>query len=88
MTGISFRALPMAQFTTLQKRVFPVYFRLQVGLTALTIATFPANGLLDLIRSGWWSWAPLAVNLGIALLNQHVYGPRTIAWLVRRIHQG
>lgn len=45
LTGIAFRSLPRAAFTTLQKRVFPVYFRLQTGLVLLAAVTVPWRGL-------------------------------------------
>ncbi|KAL2050415.1 hypothetical protein ABVK25_009249 [Lepraria finkii] len=44
MTKICYDALPMPAFTTLQKRVFPVYFRLQSLLFLLTAATHPPYG--------------------------------------------
>ena len=87
MTKICFQALPMAQFTTLQKRVFPVYFQLQVGLVALTAVTHPPMSVVSLID--WWGdYVPLAVALGISTLNMLVYGPKTQEVMIERIHQG
>lgn len=87
MTGISFQALPMAQFTTLQKKVFPAYFRLQVGLVVLTALTHPPRSLVSL-RGSWGDYIPIAIALGTSALNLLVYGPRTQDVMVERIHQG
>lgn len=87
MTKICFQALPMPQFTTLQKKVFPIYFKLQVGLLALTAATHPPLSLLSLSKH-WWEYVPLAVALGVSGLNLVVYGPRTEKVMIERVHQG
>ena len=87
MTKVCFQALPMPQFTTLQKRVFPIYFRLQVGLVALTAATHPPMSLISLVDC-WQDYVPLAVALGVSTLNVLVYGPKTQEVMVERIHQG
>ncbi len=78
----------MTQFAKLQQRLFPVYFRSQVGLAALTLATVPGHGSLELLSAEWPAIASLAVTLGMALLNQQVYGPRTATWMLKRIQQG
>lgn len=88
MTKICYEALPMAQFTTLQKKVFPAYFRIQVGLVALTAITFPLHSILSLVRAGWVFWAPLGTNFCMAALNWLVYGPRTQDAMIKRSHQG
>lgn len=87
MTKVCFQALPMAQFTTLQKRVFPIYFRFQTGLIALTAVTHPPGSLVSLC-SWWGDYVPLAVALGISSLNMMVYGPKTQEVMIERIHQG
>lgn len=87
MTKICFRALPMPQFTNLQKRVFPAYFKIQVGLVALTVVTHPPMSVVSLLH--WWGdYVPLTVALGISALNMLVYGPKTQEVMVERIHQG
>ena len=43
----------MKEFLVLQKRLFPVYFGTQVGLTALTAATCPPYSILSLLRNPW-----------------------------------
>ncbi|CAG7946931.1 unnamed protein product [Penicillium nalgiovense] len=87
-TKICYQALPMKEFIILQKRLFPVYFGTQVGLTALTAATHPPYSILSLIQDPW-SVAPLAVAGLTGCLNWFIYGPRTTtATLVRRALQG
>ena len=87
MTKICFNALPMSAFTTLQKRVFPAYFRLQSLLLLLIAATHPPHGPLSLaVAPG--DLVPLALGGAMAALNLIVYGPRTQETMVERIHQG
>ena len=87
MTGLSYRALPKTQFRSLQKRVFPVYFRTQILLVIATAATHPPYSFLSLSRS-WHEWTPLTIMLGTCFLNWKIYGPRTLAAMVEMIHQG
>ncbi|KAL9585329.1 MAG: hypothetical protein Q9212_001588 [Teloschistes hypoglaucus] len=86
MTKICYRALPMSAFTTLQKRVFPAYFRIQSILLFLTAATHPPYGPLSLIKSPG-DWIPLVLGGVLAALNLITYGPRTQDMMVERIHQ-
>ena len=88
MTKVTFRALPPAQFANLQKRVFPAYFKLQVGLAVLAIITIPTRDGITSRLSLWRSSVSLAANLALALLNQWVYGPRTISSMIQRNRQG
>ncbi|KAJ5512109.1 hypothetical protein N7463_001661 [Penicillium fimorum] len=86
-TKICYQALPMKEFIVLQKRLFPIYFGAQVGLTALTAATHPPYSILSLVQDPW-SVAPLAFAGLTGCLNWFVYGPRTTtAMLVRRALQ-
>ena len=87
MTKVCFQALPMPQFTTLQKRVFPLYFKLQTGLIVLVAVTHPPMSLVSLINC-WWDYVPIGVALGVSALNLVVYGPRTQEVMIERIHQG
>lgn len=87
-TKICYQALPMKEFIVLQKRLFPIYFGTQVGLTALTAATHPPYSIFSLVQDPW-SVAPLAVAGLTGCLNWFIYGPRTTtATLVRRALQG
>ncbi|KAI9676072.1 MAG: hypothetical protein M1817_000815 [Caeruleum heppii] len=86
MTKICYLALPMPQFTTLQKRVFPVYFRMQVLLIALVAVTHPPGSLISLVRR-WYDAVPLAFTMGMAVLNLITFGPRTQQAMIDRIHQ-
>ncbi|KAL9600097.1 MAG: hypothetical protein Q9179_003327 [Wetmoreana sp. 5 TL-2023] len=87
MTKICYNALPMSAFTTLQKRVFPAYFRLQSILLLLTAATHPPFGPLSLVSLPG-DLIPLAFGGALAALNLIIYGPRTQEMMVERIHQG
>lgn len=87
-TKICYQALPMKEFIILQKRLFPIYFGTQVGLTALTAATHPPYSIFSLAQDPW-SVAPLAIAGLTGCLNWFIYGPRTTtATLVRRALQG
>ncbi|KAJ5365927.1 hypothetical protein N7517_008813 [Penicillium concentricum] len=86
-TKICYQVLPMKEFIVLQKRLFPIYFGTQVGLTALTVATHPPYSIFSLVQNPW-SVAPLAIAGLTGCLNWFVYGPRTTtAMLVRRALQ-
>ena len=87
MTKVCFQALPMAQFTTLQKKVFPVYFKIQVGLLAAVAITYPPASLLSLSKCRR-DIAPLAIAFAVSTLNLIVYGPLTEKIMVERSHQG
>ncbi|KAK3172758.1 hypothetical protein OEA41_006082 [Lepraria neglecta] len=86
MTKVCYNALPMPAFTTLQKRVFPAYFRLQSLLFLLTAATHPPYGPVSLVSSAG-DLAPMALGGALAVSNLVVYGPRTQEAMVERIHQ-
>jgi hypothetical protein len=87
MTKISYQALPRSAFTTLQKRVFPVYFRVQsLGLLFVAL-TAPPYGPVSLLqaRTEWISLVVAGLTAGLNLL---VYGPRTNDLMIERVHQG
>ncbi|MCJ1458213.1 hypothetical protein MMC28_008584 [Mycoblastus sanguinarius] len=86
MTKVCYDALPMSAFTTLQKRVFPIYFRTQSLLLLLTAATHPPHGPFSLLTS-LGDLIPLTIGGAMAVLNLSVYGPRTQNMMVERIHQ-
>lgn len=86
-TKVCFNALPRSAFTTLQKRIFPIYFRGQVILLLLTAMTFPPHGLPSLVRRKS-DWIPHIVAGATALLNVFVYEPATRAAMVACTHQG
>ncbi|KAJ8126827.1 hypothetical protein O1611_g6811 [Lasiodiplodia mahajangana] len=86
VTKIAHVSLPRSAFTTLQKRLFPIYFRGQSLLLLLTIATIPSRGPLTLIASKAVR-IPFAIAGVTATLNLLVYGPRTRRIMIERIHQ-
>jgi hypothetical protein len=81
--------LPRPQFTTIQKRLFPIYFCAQTLLVALTIVSYPftAASQIYIVKIG-----PDAVLLGmaqvLAVANLFIYGPRTSTAMTEIIHQG
>lgn len=92
---IAFRALPRAQFSTLQKATFPAYFTLQTVTPLLMILTYPSPlGFHSLIPSSSTqsSTDRLAMTLiGTMLvtgLGNLVYvGPETTRIMQERKHQ-
>lgn len=85
MTKVCYQALPTAAFTTLQKKVFPIYFRLQTLSTTALILTYPF-GLPRLVKG--WDGTMLLLIEAIGLLNWRWYGPLTSRIMSLRIHQG
>lgn len=87
MTKVCYQALPMSAFTTLQKRVFPIYFRIQTLLIILTAVTYPPYGPVSLIfRIS--DLIPMTLAGATAVLNLGIYGPQTQKAMIERIHQG
>ncbi|RYC63370.1 hypothetical protein CHU98_g2870 [Xylaria longipes] len=86
VTKICYVSLPRSAFTTLQKRLFPIYFRGQSLLLLLTIVTIPPYGPVTLIANKV-AWIPFAFAGVTAALNLLVYGPRTRQLMIERIHQ-
>ncbi|KAH8899902.1 hypothetical protein GQ53DRAFT_740909 [Thozetella sp. PMI_491] len=85
-TKIAFVALPTSAFHSLQKRLFPVYFRTQTALVLLTAITFPAHSLRSLIVNKA-DWIPFLIAGITAVLNLIIYGPRTAKVMIDRVHQ-
>jgi hypothetical protein len=86
-TKICFQALPRSAFTTLQRKIFPVYFTLQGSLVAYLILTYPPYSLVSLVDS--ITDAALLATVGsLACLNLFRYGPKTSSAMMERIHQG
>ncbi|CAK1363567.1 unnamed protein product [Cercospora beticola] len=86
-TKVCYQALPASAFTTLQKRIFPVYFQIQTALLIVTVLTAPPYGPVLLIQKKR-DWVPLVFASGMTLLNLFIYGPRTQTAMMERIHQG
>ncbi|KAI8629605.1 hypothetical protein F5Y19DRAFT_71739 [Xylariaceae sp. FL1651] len=86
ITKICYDALPRSAFTTLQKRLFPIYFRSQSLLLLLTAITIPSHGPLTLIANKA-AWIPFTIAGTTAALNLVLYGPRTRQIMIERIHQ-
>jgi hypothetical protein len=87
MTKVSYQALPRSAFTTLQRRVFPIYFQSQSILLLIVAATFPPHGPLSLFGQRG-DWIALTMAGLPAALNLLVFGPRTKDLMTERVHQG
>lgn len=87
MTKVTFQALPRSAFTTLQKRIFPIYFQGQALLLLLVVATRPPYGPVSLVQQKQ-DWIPFAIAGVTAGLNLLMYGPQTQRFMVERVHQG
>ncbi|PVI01555.1 hypothetical protein DM02DRAFT_717840 [Periconia macrospinosa] len=74
---VAHQALPYESFTTLQKQLFPTYFRCQSALLFITAVTLPRYGPLSLFRAGWKILTPFIVAGAVATLNAVYYGPMT-----------
>ncbi|KAK0710569.1 hypothetical protein B0T21DRAFT_297865 [Apiosordaria backusii] len=86
MTKISYRALPKSAFRSLQKQVFPFYFRLQIALTIATAVTIPSHGLLDFTEDKL-IWIPHVVALISAMSNIFMFEPFTRKAMIQVTHQ-
>ncbi|KAF2649994.1 hypothetical protein K491DRAFT_668008 [Lophiostoma macrostomum CBS 122681] len=86
ITKVAYQALPRSAFTTLQKRLFPIYFRSQSLLLVLTAITYPPYGPASLakVKGDWITFVIAGITAG---LNLMVYGPRTSRAMVERIQQ-
>ncbi|OJD28818.1 uncharacterized protein BKCO1_11000012 [Diplodia corticola] len=87
MTKLCYTALPAPAFTTLQRQVFPVYFRLQCLLLVATALTHPLAPPSNANAPPPVDAALLAVAGATAFANWLKYGPATAAAMVARIHQ-
>jgi hypothetical protein len=101
---VAFKVLPRAQFSTLQKATFPVFFALQSVLGLALMVTYPGEKLLGvgnqyirenvgfsglLADSNRWSiFAPLATIFVTSVLNALIIGPATTKTMKERHHQG
>lgn len=87
ITKIAYQTLSRTAFTTLQKRLFPIYFQSQSLLLVVLAATYPPYGPVSVIekKRNCMSFAIAAITAG---LNLTVYGPRTKNLMIERIHQG
>ena len=87
VTKITHKTLPRSAFTSLQKRLFPVYFFGQSALLFLTIVTIPPAGPLSLIADKT-TWIPFSIAGMTSVLNLLIFGPKTRRVMIERIHQG
>jgi hypothetical protein len=86
MVKVAYSSLPTEAFTTLQKHVFPIYFRGQCTLLILSVVTFPHGPAALFHTKG--DWIPFLVAGITAALNLAVYGPRTSRLMMIRRFKG
>lgn len=86
MTRLAFQSLPRSAFTTLKRRVFPVYFRSQTLLLTVAALTLPPSGPVSLVKTS--NSITFALAGGTALLNLLIFGSRTQRIMLERIRQG
>ncbi|CAD0089103.1 unnamed protein product [Aureobasidium vineae] len=101
---VAFKVLPRAQFSTLQKATFPVFFALQSVLGLALMVTYPGEKLLGvggqylrentgfsglLVDSNRWPvFVPLATIFVTSVFNSLIIGPATTKTMKERHHQG
>ncbi|KAI0023894.1 hypothetical protein F4780DRAFT_728263 [Xylariomycetidae sp. FL0641] len=86
VTKICYRSLPRSAFVDLQKRLFPIYFRVQAVLLLVAALTIPPRGPFSLIAKRG-NWIPYTIAGVATLLNVAVYGPRTRKIMLERVEQ-
>ncbi|CAI6340770.1 unnamed protein product [Periconia digitata] len=84
---VAFQALPYEAFTTLQKKLFPTYFRCQSTLLLLTATTIPPYGPLSRGARDWRVFAPLIITGITAVLNLVYFGPKSSRLMMVRRFQ-
>jgi hypothetical protein len=72
---------------TLQRKVFPVYFTIEMTLVMATAVTYPGGSVSALSHNNV-DLALLGVALGTSGLNLLVYGPKTSEALINRNQAG
>jgi len=95
---VAFRALPRPQFSSLQQKIFPIYFGLQTALPAVLALTYPgintALGKAPSSLAGTFSEAnrwdvlvPILTVFVTGLINTVYVGPATTKIMKERKHQ-
>lgn len=94
---VAYRALPRPQFSSLQQKIFPIYFSMQTALPAVLALTYPGSKLFGTANSlpgtftesnRWSVLAPILTIFTTSLLNMVVVGPATTNIMKERKHQG
>lgn len=93
----AYRALPRAQFASLQSALFPVYFSIQTAAPVILALTYPGDRLRNvpsgpsgLIAAGdkWGTLIPVLTIFATSLSNLVMVGPWTTRVMKERKHQG
>jgi hypothetical protein len=83
---IAYRALPRAQFSTLQKAIFPPYFTLQTLAPLAMWLTYPRSLLRPIAHDKFNAYL-ISTMFVTALLNLVYVGPQTTEVMRLRKHQ-
>ncbi|CRK42296.1 hypothetical protein BN1723_019004 [Verticillium longisporum] len=84
-TKVCYQALHRSAVTTLQKHLFPIYFKVQSVLVLTTIITYPL-GPRSLLSSPE-DLVPLNLAVITACVNFLVFGPQRLTKMICCIHQ-
>ena len=85
VTKVCYTTLPSDAFIRLQRRILPIYFRMQSALWLVTALSFPPTGPWSLVQGDAADWASFPIGALCAVLNLLVFGPNTMrAMLARR----
>jgi len=96
---VAYRALPRAQFSSLQQAIFPVYFSMQTALPVILALTYPGERTAIAFRPSSLSGVletqnrlhvltPLLAMFVTSLANLVAVGPATTRIMKERKHQG
>ena len=92
---VAFKALPRPQFSSLQQKIFPVYFGIQTVLPVVLALTYPGTPGAPSSLSGtfaepnrWSVLVPVATMFVTSFFNMTIIGPATTRVMKERKHQG
>jgi hypothetical protein len=95
VTKVTHRALPISSFTSLQKKLFPAYFRTTALLALGTFITWPHwktgevfRGRLTFKEGKGWEIGLLGTMVVMAGINWAWLGEAVRRVMVERVHQG
>ncbi|KIN06018.1 hypothetical protein OIDMADRAFT_17115 [Oidiodendron maius Zn] len=81
---VAFKTLPRPQFSSLQQRIFPIYFGIQTGVPVFLALTYPGagstpSGIFGALAEGnrWSVLAPLALMFATGFANLAFLRPAT-----------
>ena len=85
---VAYRALPRAQFSTLQKNIFPPYFVLQSIAPVALLLTYPRGGASRLLPSLFSSTKTLLPPSSSDNLSSYLIGTMLVTALANLVYVG